>query len=70
MELNDVTSSNIARIGYDADSSVLEIEFRNGHAYEYYDVPQFEYDNLMGADSKGKYADKNIYKAYRQQKIR
>ncbi len=66
----DVNSSNIARIGYDAEASILEMEFKNGNAYEYYEVPQYEYDNLMVADSKGKYANKNIYKRYRQSRIR
>lgn len=70
MDMVAVESSNIAAIGYDVNSSVLEIEFKNGSAYEYYDVPQYEHDNLMGAESKGKYANAYIYKRYRQQKIR
>ena len=70
MDMVAVESSNIAEIGYCVDSSVLVIEFKDGSAYEYYDVPQYEHDNLMGAESKGKYAHANIYKRYRQQKIR
>lgn len=70
MALVYVESSNIAQIGYDVDTAILEIEFRDGRAYEYYDVPQYEHDNLMASESKGKYAHKNIYKAYRQQRIR
>lgn len=69
MEMIPVSSSNISAIGYDDQSATMIIEFKNNSAYEYYDVPQFEYDSLMSADSKGSYANKNIYKTYRQQKI-
>lgn len=70
MEMQYVESSNLRAVGYDQNNAILEIEFRDGSAYEYYDVPQYEYDGLMSADSKGKYAYANIYKRYRQQKIR
>jgi len=69
MEMTDVNSSNIAAIGYDPDSAVLTIQFIKGGVYEYYDVPSYENDDLMNADSKGSYANLNIYKKYRQQKI-
>ena len=70
MEMIPVSSSNLAAIGYDPNSAVLCIEFKDGSAYEYFDVPQHEYDGLMSADSHGKYANQNIYKSYRQNKIR
>lgn len=70
MEMVPVNSSNIEAIGYDSDSATLTIQFKKGGSiYEYYDVPQYEYDGLMSADSKGSYANTNIYKNYRQQKI-
>jgi len=70
MEMIQVESSHIEAIGYDVDEARLEIEFKNGDAYEYYDVPQHIYDELMLADSQGKYAHRNIYKVYGQQRIR
>ncbi|MDR8389504.1 KTSC domain-containing protein [Aliifodinibius sp. S!AR15-10] len=63
-----VDSSNIASIGYDQDRALLEIEFNNGRIYEYYDVPQYEYDQLMAAESHGSYANENIYDRYKQQR--
>ena len=70
MEMIAVDSSNISKIGYDSDNAVLRIEFKKDNsAYEYYDVPQYEFDALMSADSQGSYANKNIYKIYRQQKV-
>jgi hypothetical protein len=69
MERESVNSSNISTIGYDGETAVLEIAFKKGGVYEYYDVPQFEYDGLSSAESKGSYAHANIYKNYRQNKI-
>lgn len=67
--MESVVSSNIAAIGYDPDTAVLTIQFVKGGIYEYYDVPSYEHEALMSADSKGTYAHQNIYKRYRQQKI-
>ena len=64
-----VESSNIMTIGYNPIEATLEIEFRKGELYQYYDVPQYKYDNLMQAESKGGYAARNIYKKYRCQRI-
>ncbi len=69
MEMIPVNSSNILAIGYDPDSATLTIAFKGGSEYEYYDVPQHEFDNFLAADSKGKYGHQNIYKKYSQQKI-
>ncbi len=69
MEMVNVESSNIESIGYDSDNGILNIQFKKGGLYEYYEVPSYEHDGLMGADSKGTYAHQNIYKRYRQQKI-
>lgn len=65
-----VDSSNIQAIGYDSDNATLRIVFNDGSEYEYYDVPQYEFDSFYAAESKGKYGHQNIYKVYRQQKIR
>ena len=69
MDMIPVESSHIARIGYSVDTATLRIEFLSGNIYEYYDVPQNVFDEFLSADSKGKYANRNIYKVYSQQKI-
>jgi hypothetical protein len=64
MERVPVSSSNIRSIGYDPDSSTLEIEFTNGGVYQYQGVPEPEFEALMNAGSKGKHfhaAIKNKY---------
>lgn len=69
MNRQPVTSSNIASIGYDVDSQTLEIEFLNGGVYQYFDVPQYVYEELMNADSHGQYLAQNIKGVYRYSKV-
>ncbi|WP_339812118.1 KTSC domain-containing protein [Zunongwangia profunda] len=69
MNRNPVTSSNIASIGYDEASATLEIEFLNGSIYQYFDVPQREYEGLMSASSHGSYLAHNIKGRYRYSKV-
>ena len=69
MEMIQVNSGNISSIGYDNDTTTLKIVFNNGRAYEYYNVPEYEFNNLLNAGSKGQYANQNIYKVYSQSEI-
>ena len=69
MEMIPVESSNIFSIGYDPEEEKLYIQFHSGAIYEYYNVPQFIFDELMSAESKGRYAHQNIYKVFAQQRI-
>ncbi len=64
-----VESSNIESIGYDAKGKILEIEFLNGSIYQYFDVPEHIYSELMSADSHGKYLNANIKGSYRYSKV-
>lgn len=70
MERQQVESSNLASIGYDAENEILEVEFNHGGIYQYFDVPENVYDALMNASSHGQYFDRNIKKAgYQFQKM-
>lgn len=55
MDRQIVSSSNIVSVGYDSTSETLEVEFQNGSVYQYYNVSQSTYDELMAAPSKGKF---------------
>jgi hypothetical protein len=55
-----VTSSNLQSVGYDEESRILTIEFRNGSVYEYEGVPPDVYSELMSAKSHGKYFHRQI----------
>lgn len=69
MDHQPVRSSNLRSVGYDPDSQTLEIAFRKGGVYEYFDVPQHVYEGLMAATSKGKYHWKHIRGRYRYQRV-
>ena len=58
MEREPVTSSNVVSIGYDSAIETLEVEFKSG-VYQYYNVPQPIYDQMMSAESIGKFV--NVY---------
>lgn len=69
MERIQVSSSNIASIGYDPDSGVLEVEFLNGGIYHYYDVPEYIHNELISASSHGGYLAANIKGRYSYSKV-
>ncbi len=65
-----VSSSTVGSVGYDNESKILEIKFKSGSTYQYFDVPQSVYEGLMNAESHGKYFDINVKKAgYRYLKV-
>jgi hypothetical protein len=64
MERQSVGSSNLVSVGYDEDSSTLEVEFKSGAVYRYFNVPLFEYERLMAASSHGIYFNANIKDKY------
>jgi hypothetical protein len=67
MNRRPVTSSNVASIGWEND--VLEVEFHSGHIYRYHDVPQGEYQALLGASSVGKMFNSAIAGQFREEKV-
>ena len=69
MECQSVSSSNLASIGYDAENEILEVEFKHGGIYQYFDVPENVYYELMNADSHGVYFSANIRNNYEFEKI-
>ncbi len=70
MQRTPVSSSNIASIGYDKNTSTLEVEFNSGDIYQYYSVPEEVYNGIMKASSYGKYLNQNIKSKYQCQQIR
>jgi hypothetical protein len=60
-----IDSSNLASVGYDPGSMILEVEFKKGTCYQYFDVPQSIYDEMMASPSKGTYLNTVIKKQFR-----
>ena len=50
-----VTSTCLSSVGYDSKSQLLELEFESGGIYQYSDVPAHVHDELMDAESKGRF---------------
>jgi hypothetical protein len=59
-----VNSSNLVSVGYDAAAKVLEVEFQSGLVYQYFDVEESTYQDLMTSESKGQFFHDNILKEY------
>lgn len=60
MTLETVESDVIHAVGYDDPLNILEIIFNSGAIYQYRGVPREVYDQLMAAESKGRYFGENI----------
>ena len=69
MERKPVSSSNVAEIGYDEPRRVLEVLFKTGNVYQYFDVPPQEYQALMQASSLGQYLNANIKGRFRYARV-
>jgi hypothetical protein len=69
MDRQPVDSSLIRDVGYDLDSSVLEVTLHTGHVYEYYDVPLSVFHELMESPSKGTYFNEYIRDLYAYRQI-
>lgn len=63
MEMISVQSTDLAAVGYDADTLTLVVDFVKGGRYQYSGVPAEVHEGLMNAPSKGTYFNQNIRKA-------
>ena len=64
-----VKSRMLAAVAYDPDWHQLFLEFRSGDIYCYRKVPVHRYEELLAADSKGKYAQAHISNHYPYHRI-
>ena len=67
-EIIPVKSSNITGINYNEKSKTLTVVFKNGTKYFYFDVPWSIYEELMGADSIGKFFHSHIKGVFKCEK--
>lgn len=63
-DMQPVSSSNIAAIGYDAENHAVYVQFLNGSTYAYKGVPEHEFENLRTAPSVGTYLNRNYKNVY------
>lgn len=66
-----VISTDIASIGYDPDTHMLEVEFKRGSkVYQYADVPVEIWQSFIGAVSVGKFFHTNIKGKYSYREVK
>lgn len=66
MEKIDVVSSNVVSVGW--SNNRLYVDFKRG-SYVYKDVPEKVYNELLAAESKGKYMCREVKGKYDYERI-
>ena len=69
MRRKPVESSVIRSVGYEKETSTLEVEFHSDKVYRYFAVPHSVYDGLMTADSVGAYFNQRVRDRYPEQRV-
>jgi hypothetical protein len=59
-----VSSSKVNSVGYDPENQVLEIEFNNGSIHHYHSVSVHIYNDLLNANSVGRYLNQYVRNSY------
>ena len=67
--INEIESSNLVKTEFDTETGSLIVEFKNGHKYEYVDVPHKLYVEFRSSESQGKFFSSKISKAFKYKKI-
>ena len=68
--LRPVESSSIEAVGYDPKTHRLYVRFLgSGNAYVYYDVAKRVFEDLLAADSKGRFLNSEIKGAYAYRRL-
>lgn len=69
IELNAVESSLAKAWGYNAERNVLAVQFHDGHIRHYVGVPLDVFDELLGAESFGKFYSARIKGKFTSEKV-
>ena len=69
MRRESVKSSLIASLGFESETSTLEVEFTSGAVWQYYDVPESVYYDMIGSESVGRYFHANIKRQYPESQV-
>jgi hypothetical protein len=64
-----LASSSLASVGFDPESRVLEVQFKNGGLYQYLGVAAREFSGLLSAESHGHYFAQHIRRRYRFRRL-
>ena len=64
-----VQSSVLSAVRYYDDRRILEVRFRSGRTYHYFDVPREAYEELLTAPSVGTYFNQSIKPQFRCERV-
>lgn len=67
-EMLEIKSRNIKKVGYDADTRRLYVEFHSGRIFSYTDVEPEKFEGLKAAHSAGRYFHTWIRPLYKARK--
>jgi hypothetical protein len=65
----ELQSTSLKAAEYQPRNALLEVEFRTGAVYRYFEVPASIYQELLEAESKGRYFNQHIRNRFRTEKI-
>lgn len=63
-EMQPVSSSNVARIGYETDTEEVYVEFFDSGTYVYVGVPPVVFEEFERCGSKGKFVNEVLKPRY------
>jgi len=69
MDRIDVDSKMLSSIGFEPDTSTLELEFKNGAVWQYFDFPESLWYEFETAESKGKFFHAEIKNQYSESQV-
>jgi len=68
-EMTQVSSSNVAELGYDNAAQTVYVRFLDHSLYIYKNVPEGEYQGLFNAPSIGSYLHRNFKNVYAYERL-
>ncbi len=69
MERQFIESTMMTSIGYDPQSSTLEIEFNSGEVWQYFDFLESSWYEFESSESKGKFFHREIKNQYSESRV-
>lgn len=62
-------SSQVTKVGYNEETKTLTVTFKTGKSYEYYEVHKHTFDELLTAESIGKYLNQFVKPVYKYKAV-
>jgi hypothetical protein len=69
MEWQPLESKMFLSAAYDAESRILYLRFRSGDVYRYFEFPDDQYQDLLNAESHGRYFLSHIRDRFRYERL-